>query len=67
MIAVVRYEGPVHIEREDGTIEILPMEGQVVEIIGTEGDSIYVCQTVGYPWVGTFKINKEDVMLIEGR
>ena len=67
MIAVVKYEGQVHIEKEDGTIEALPMEGQVVEIIGTEGDDIYVCQTAGYSWVGTFKINKDDVMLIGGR
>ncbi len=65
MIAVVRSEESIRIEREDGTIEILPMEGQIVQIIGTEGDKSYVCQTVGFPWVGTFTINKDDVMLVE--
>ena len=66
MIAVVRCEDPVHIEKEDGTIEILPMEGQIVQVIGTEGNNNYVCQTVGFSWVGTFTINKDDVMLVEG-
>ena len=67
MRAVVIYEGRVHIEKEDGGIEELPMRDQIVEIIGAKGDNIYVCKTIGFPWVGKFTISKENVRIIEER
>ncbi len=65
MRAVVTYVGRVHIEKEDGGIEELSMRDQSVEVIGAEGDSIYVCKTIGFPWVGKFRIRRENVRIIE--
>ena len=65
MRAVVTYGGRVHIEKEDGGIEILPMQDQIVEVIGVEGDNIYVCETIGFPRVGKFTISKENAKIID--
>jgi len=43
------------------------MRDQIVEIIGTEGHNIYVCKTIGFPWVGKFTISRENVKMIEER
>ena len=67
MTAVVTYEGRVHIEKDDGSIVSLPMQDQIVEIIGVEGDNIYVCKTIGFPWVGKFTISKTNVRIINER
>jgi hypothetical protein len=67
MGAVVTYEGRVRIEKEDGGIQELSMRDQIVEVIGAEGDNIYVCKTIGFPWVGKFTISRENVRIIEER
>jgi hypothetical protein len=67
MRAVVTYGGRVDIEKENGGIEELPMRDQIVEVIGAEGDNIYVCKTIGFPWVGKFTISRENVRIIEDR
>jgi len=67
MRAVVTYEGRVHIEKDDGRSVTLPMQDQTVEIIGVEDDNIYVCKTIGFPWVGKFTINRKNVKIIEER
>lgn len=67
MRAVVTYEGRVRIEKEDGGIQELSMRDQIVEVIGAEGDNIYVCKAIGFPWVGKFTISRENVRIIEER
>jgi len=37
MRARVKYKQPIEIEREDGTLVNLPMEGQTVEVIRVVG------------------------------
>ena len=65
MRARVKYKQPIEIEREDGTLVNLPMEGQTVEVIRVVGENPYECGTVGFPWVGTFSIGKCNVEIIE--
>jgi hypothetical protein len=67
MREVVIYEGRVHVEKDDGSIVSLPMQDQIVEIIGAEGNNIYVCKTIGFPWISKFAINRENVRIIEER
>lgn len=64
MEAIVKFDGRIEIEKEDGTISTLNLKDQRVKIISTEGDNIYWCEPIGFPWKGKFSINKSNLQLI---
>ena len=66
MRAEVLYEHRIEITKEDGSIIELPMKGQIVEVIGTlEGGNHHICRTIGFPWVGTFTISRDNLRFLD--
>ena len=64
MEAIVKFDGSIDVEKEDGTILTLNLNDQRVKIISTEGDNIYWCEPIGFPWKGKFSINKSNLKII---
>jgi len=62
--AIVKFDGRIDVEKEDGTISTLNLKDQRVKIISTEGDNIYWCEPIGFPWKGKFSINKSNLQII---
>ena len=65
MRARVKYNHPIEINKEDGTVVNLPMQGQTVEIIEIDGENSCKCRTIGFPWRGTFYFGKHNLEIIE--
>ncbi len=64
MEAIVKFNGSIDIEKDDSTITRLNLFDQRVRIISREGDNIYWCEPIGFPWKGKFSINKTNLQLI---
>ncbi|MCJ7812553.1 hypothetical protein MUP95_04440 [bacterium] len=64
MEATVTFNGPIDVDKEDGTTSRLNLNGQRVKIISREGDNIYWCEPIGFPWKGKFSINKSNLQII---
>jgi|MudIll2142460700_1097286.scaffolds.fasta_scaffold366325_1 hypothetical protein len=66
MKAKVLYEHKVLIEKEGGGGVELIMKDQTVEVIEPPiGGNLYKCKTIGFPWVGTFYLSKNNFKIIE--
>lgn len=64
MEAIVKYNDPIDVAKDDGTIVRLNLNGQRVKIISTEGDNIYWCEPIGFPWKGKFSISGGNLKII---
>jgi hypothetical protein len=65
MKAKVLYEGDnIFVYKDDGTCVRRCLLGQTVEVIGREGDNIYICRTIEPEVVGTFTVHEEKVEIL---
>jgi hypothetical protein len=65
MEAIVKYDGPIDVEKNDGAVSRLNLRDQRVKIISIEGDNIYSCEPIGFPWKGKFSINRDFLNILE--
>jgi len=63
MEAIVTYDSSVEIKKEDGSVSYHNMNGLRVKVISVEGNS-YKCMPIGFPWEGTFDINKKYLKIV---